>query len=43
MNGLRTVAATRADWCHGVVELTTAMLTLCVGPDLIPDHSFARP
>ena len=26
-NGLRTVAATREDWCHAVVELTTAMLT----------------
>ena len=25
--GLRTVAPTRADWCQGVVELTTAIRT----------------
>jgi hypothetical protein len=43
MNGLRTVAATREDWCHAVVELTTAMLTRLVGPDLTPAHSLARP
>ncbi len=41
-NGLRTVAATREDWCHGAVELTTAMLTRRVSPVMTPAHSLAR-
>ena len=43
MNGLRTEAATRADWCQGVAELTTAMRTGCRGPARTPVHSLARP
>src|SRR5690348_4159646 len=42
-NGLRMVAATLDDWCHAVVELTTATLAGCSGPALIPAHSLARP
>jgi hypothetical protein len=43
MNGLRTVAATREDWCQAVVELTTARLTRCRGSARTPAHSLARP
>ena len=35
-------APTRADWCEGFVELTTAVLTRWVSPAVEPAQSKAR-
>jgi len=41
-SSLRTLAATRADWCQAVVELTTAIRLRCRSVARTPAHSLAR-